>query len=286
MKLVFTSYSGIYLLDTETRHLRAIHQGNGMYYGLTWYNGIMYVAARNSIHDYRLGDEKILTFNKNLEPTGTLPHSFSNHGLHSILPTPDGELWLTAPLKNKIVRVDLKTNKSYDFYPNDLVKDRDHNHFNALTLDRGKILINVHNNGRSDSEIWVCDYQTRLVHDKIVMPGSTHSHCCWREGNVFWTCASDESQIRSSDGRNILPNKLRGYTRGIVLTSKRIILGESQRQVREKRATAGGSIHIYERGSMRHIMTYHWPQIGQIAEIRALDAVDEHHWPQPMWGTI
>ena len=83
----------------------------------------------------------------------------------------------------------------------------------------------------------------------------------------------------------MLPEKLSGYTRGIVITHNRVILGESERAVRENRAKAGGLIHIYERDTMRHITTYKWPNIGQIAEIRALDAVDELHWPEPFWDS-
>lgn len=280
MKLIFTTYTGVYVLDTETRLINCIHKDHGMYYGLTWLGNKLYVAARNSVSDYRLGNEKILIFNRNLKQIGELPQTFKNCGLHSILTSPDNKLWITASLKNKIICVDLITNSVYNIYPNPKAIDVDHNHFNALTWDNDKILINVHNHSRG-SEIWICNPDPFDVIKKIAMPGSTHSHCCWKDNDSYWTCASEESQIKNHHGDSLLPKKLVGYTRGLVLTKNRLIVGESERAVREKRATSGGLIHIYERGTMRHITTYRWPNIGQIAEIRALDAYDEHHWPDP-----
>ena len=70
---------------------------------------------------------------------------------------------------------------------------------------------------------------------------------------------------------------------GIALTPNRLILGESQREVREKRAEAAGHIHLYRRDDMKLLRRFSFPKIGQIAEIRVLDHKDEHHWPEPLF---
>lgn len=283
MKLLFTSYTGVYTFDTNYEKLEPVHLNSGMYYGITWHNNKVYVAARNSISDYRLGNESILVFNKNLKFIESLPLRFPNHGLHSILIDPDtGWLWVTASLKNKLVLVNLENNQTKDYYPNKLKKDIDYNHFNSLTTSGTKMLLNAHNHQRGSS-IWILNRgKSPKVTSEINMPGATQSHCCWKFLDKYYTCASHQGQVTSNKGNKVLPKTLSGYTRGIVLTSKWMLVGESARAVREDRAKAGGFIHLYDRSTMQLIKTYKFPKIGQIAEIRVLDHLDDHHWPKPL----
>lgn len=283
MRLLFTSYKGFYFLNTDKGVVHPIHEGSGMYYGLTWFNNIIYVAARNSVTDYRLGNEKILMFNKDLKFIGEMAYRFEDYGLHSILVDPISErLWATGALRNCVAMLDLKITEKKHFWPNK-VKNSDRNHFNSLTYQNGKMLLNAHNNGLDCGEIYICKSGKHPKVESIErIPGTTHTHCCFYLDGELATCASEQSQITTVNG-NILPRKLKGYTRGIVLTQDKLVVGESQRAVREDRVNSDGIIHIYDRKSVEKIEKFNMKNIGQVAEIRCLDEHDEHHWPDPMY---
>ena len=279
MDLIFTSFKGIFRINTSTMDIRKIHSGSGMYYGITWHNDDLYVVARNSSYDYKLGDERILIFNKDFDYVGYMDHQFVDCGLHEILINPDdGRLWLTASLKNKILII---SNESCDeFYPNPLKVDIDFNHFNSLFFD-GNMFITAHNKGISDSEIWEVSPNTLEVIDKYPMKECTCSHCCFKMDGKLATCASAQSSVKNIDGEPLLTSDFIGYTRGIAITDTEIAVGDSAIADHGNRTNADGWIHIFDRQSMSLKHKIHFPNIGQIAEIRSLNEKDYRHWPDP-----
>jgi hypothetical protein len=286
MKLIFTSFKGVYVINTDRGNPHLIHTGLGMYYGLTWLGEKLYVAARHNYSDLSNNqNEKILVFNRKLEFVGKLfPWDNARLGFHSILADPKtNDLWITCPGSNKVVLLDVTTGRRRDFWPFPKIKGREYNHFNSLMIHGDNMLLNAHNGfieprGSVNSEILVCSRsKTPKVLDKIVFKGVRNSHCCFYVGDELCTCASDLGQIITQSGNALLPESLSGYTRGVVITKDRIVVGESQRAQRENRISADGWIHVYSRPDMAKVQTIHLPKIGQVAEIRALDTPDEHH---------
>jgi len=286
MKLIFTSFKGIYVVNTDKGVPHQIHTGLGMYYGLTWLGDKLYVAARHNYSDLSNNqNEKILVFNKKLKFTGQLfPWKNTKLGFHSILADPKtNDLWMTCPGSNKVILMDITNGRRRDFWPFPKVKNREYNHFNSLMIHGDHMLLNAHNGfieprGSMNSDILICSRsKDPKVLDRVVFKGVRNSHCCFYIDDELCTCASDVGQIITKDGRKLLPEALAGYTRGIVVTHDRVVLGESQRAQRENRLSADGWIHIYDRADMNKIKTIHLPKIGQVAEIRVLDIHDEHH---------
>lgn len=284
MDLIFTSYKGVYRIDTDTEKIHIIHSGEGMYYGVTWNKHKIYVAARRSISDYKLGDERIFVFDKDLKLVGKMPQQLKNHGLHEILIDPTtGLLWATASLQNKIVMLGVDgSTKSY--YPN-AFKNIDHNHFNSLCLVGGNMLITAHNNGKKDSEIYKCSIGEKpKVIKKYKMKGCTHSHNCFILDGELCTCASEESAVKTKEGHSLFDVKFGGYTRGVVIGKREIVVGVSARAIREDRIQADGNIFIFDRDTRELKKKIDLPKIGQVAEIRALSDPDDRHWPDPILG--
>ena len=283
MRLLISSYSGVYVLEPfKSNKTHYIHRNSGMYYGITWSEDNLYLVARNNKGDQNMNkNEHIVILDNNFKKKGIIEFKENpGTGFHSIQYDPQyNNLWVTAPGLNKLILINLDNNNHKNIFPNK-TKNKRNNHFNSLTLLENKILVNSHNGfssiGRSQIYVYSRDKKPKLLEiiNTNVQPGS---HNCFYIGDELCTCDSFASQVSTIDGKKLLPNRLNGYTRGIVLTDKYLVVGESQRAERHDRLTADGRIHIYKLDNMDKMKEIYLKNIGQIAEVRSLDDVDYHH---------
>jgi hypothetical protein len=280
-----TTWQSVFVLDLASRLIYHLHRGSGSYFGATWCQDFLYVAARFGYNDVvESSVEKILKFDKRLKFVGYVEGANEKRmGLHSMQFDPEhNKLWVTATAKNKIKIVNVKTGEIEIFHPNPQKTNTDWNHFNAATINGQYMMINAHN-GRNNipyGQVYFCrrkkPYQTEFV---VPMLKSSQSHECFVLNNELHTCASEQGQITNYKGRGVLPKKWKGYTRGIVITPKTLFVGESKRAERFYRKDVDGWIHIYRRRGRRFVFnkSLHFPKVGQILAIRALDRRDFHH---------
>ena len=105
MQIIVTTFKSVLLIDSKSGKIRTIHDGAGVYYGITWNKKKLFVAARFGYKDELGQVERIAVFDHKLNHKGYLDGANeTNAGYHSIQWDPKfNNLWMTAPHQNKII---------------------------------------------------------------------------------------------------------------------------------------------------------------------------------------
>jgi len=273
--LLITTCSGFYKLSIDTEQLTPIHQGSGAYYGITWSHDKIFVAARNSVDDYKLGNEQILIFNNNLSYVGSLPNVFENVGLHQIqYDALYDKLYVTLTLKNQIAYV--VDNNITRISPNKNESGNDINHFNSLLLHNDRLFITAHNKGIKPSEVYEHDRKDGTLIKIHTMIDSLAAHNCGFINNKLCVCDSHCGQISNIYGHKLLNENHNVYTRGLSITDNHVVIGGSQKSDAKQRPKAHGYIYLYNK-NFDLLKTLFLKNIGQVFDLRILDCVDYCH---------
>jgi hypothetical protein len=281
MKIIATTFKSVLVIDLNDEKIHRIHEGAGVYYGITWDKERLFVASRFGYKDELGQVERVAIFNKKLRFSGYLSGANDkNAGYHAIQYDPKfGNLWITAPHQNKIIILGLKSGKRHEIYPNEEKIGKNWNHFNSVTLHKRYMMINAHNGiGVSRTgQVYFCNRKDFSLSHIVDMKTSSHTHNCFIFKKELYTCSSDTGLIVNRDGKPLRPGRLKGYNRGIAISDKVLLVGESARAAREDRVNADGFIHIYDIWKLNLIKTISLPKCGQILSIRILDRRDRHH---------
>lgn len=240
-EVLITTSQSILLVNVSTKDIKVLHQGAGLYYGVTTDGNNIYIAARNrgvsslSPKDKEIGS--ILVFNKYFEHIDTLkPDSFELKDLHQIKYY-DGKLYATCTHDNLIA---IYENNSWSkWYPNEN-RDIDVNHFNSIYINNDSLYLLAHN--FANSQIMEYDIKTYKLKNTISL--GIQAHNIHLDKNIFMTLSSKESKLLFSDGKIIQSEGfIRGFAKDVNNTS---YIGSSQIAERKERDFTDGKVFIYK----------------------------------------
>lgn len=263
MKLLVTTSRSLLLLDTQTGEFRPIHQGAGLYYGITATLRHYLVAARgrmvSSTASAAAERGEILIFNRRLEHIGAWQAPFALRDIHEIK-WHRRHLYVTCSYDNMLA-IRTPRGEWLQWYPlgEPQAEPRDRNHFNSLYLQGRSLWLLAHNRGPSD--ILQFDIPSRtLVHRQ---PLGQEAHNLWRIRGQWHTCSSAESGIATADGR-LIPTG--GFPRGIARLAQGWAVGISQLAERSQRDYTSGQIALYDK-NWQKIHTHPLPNEGLVLDI-------------------
>lgn len=120
--------------------------------------------------------------------------------------------------------------------------DRGYRHVNAILAVGDRILLMLHNGGRS-SQILVLDLSWRQITVWDLPHSGCHDLACLPDGTLL-ACGSPAGELIALDGR--AKRITRMMTRGLAVSDREIVVGASQFSVRRARVRARGALHFLD----------------------------------------
>jgi hypothetical protein len=271
LKFLVTTSRSFLLLEYPQMNQKVLHQGYGLYYGITYNQDFIYVAARKrmltSSVDRSDEDGVILVFNKELclhdEITST---AFPLRDIHQI-EYDNGKLYVTCSFDNMIAIYDFKTTTWRQWFPIQEARGSDIHHFNSFLIEEESIFILAHNFGNSQIYQFSKD-SLDYVGQKIEL--GRYAHNIWKSQGALFICSSGEASIKSDKG---FVKKLDGFLRGVSISKEYLLVGSSEKVERKDRDMTDGSIfvltHDYE---IKEILSLKGE--GMVLDIRVVDTFD------------
>lgn len=259
------------MIDSVTGVQDVVHSGRGLYYGITFSEKYIYVAARNSVNcfDY-LGHQveergEIIIFNSRLKEIGNLHAPFPLRDMHQILFF-DEKLWVTCSLDNMVAVYDFHEWKKW--YPIADCKDegKDVYHYNSLFFHGQRLYVLAHNFG--PSFILEFSYPDLVLQKRYTLGNQAHN--IWLSNSHLFTCDSFNGTVVNEQG--VLAD-LGGFTRGAVGLAGKLFIGSSDIAERADRSKV--SSEIFELDDKWNILSKISIQgHGQLLDLRCPGAFD------------
>jgi len=251
MKLLVTTSRSVLLFDPRSGAFPPIHEGGGLYYGITPTPRHYLVAARRRMvssatpADHERGE--ILVFNHRFEHVDTWQAPFALRDMHEIK-WHRGYLWVTCSFDN-MVAVRTPRGGWQQWYPLGEPSGavRDINHFNSLALKGDDLWLLAHNRG--GSEILHFDIPTRTLRSREALGHQAHN--LWRVGGRWHTCSSAEGAVVGAAGLRVPTG---GFPRGIAKLPQGWVVGISELAERGRRDFTDGQLALFDR---------HWREQGR-----------------------
>ena len=264
-----------YLLNVDIlkKNISVVNDKYGLFYGITWDNENIYVAAR-WYPEYiplisRFERPRLLVLDNNLKLLDVVKINNKADGLHQILYI-NKNLYLTCSKQDSIL---VGTVNDFSvWYPSTEQKDhnQDTHHFNSIWHHNGKIFLLGHNRGPSD--VWVFPQDTQELINKTSI--GNHAHNIWFEDGFLTVCDSRNGRI-FSDEKGVLC-ETGEFPRGAIIAKDFNVIGLSGIAGRSNRIHTEGKLNIYSK-NWKLLDQISLGRCGQVCEIRSLDGDDEAH---------
>jgi hypothetical protein len=239
--LITTSFSFL-KLNVNDGAIHRLHQGDGLYYGITRSPDNIFVAARRRLVSSDMPQEEergvILVFDNNLQQVDTIVSPFPLRDMHEIKWI-DNQLWIVCSFDDMIAILDGKT--WHRWYPLGMSQTGIHDryHFNSLMFENKYVWILAHKRGPSNLLLY--DVNTHQLLDTINL--GEQSHNIWKYRGEILTCSSGTGQIVGSKGFNLT---LGGFPRGVAYLNRNLYIGISALAERKERDFTSGYILVYD----------------------------------------
>lgn len=229
-KFLVATTNRLLCIDLKERELQTVHEGSGLYYGISFYNDCYYVAARCNRNSYSNKNDEagvILVFNNRLQCINTLHSPFPLRDIHGIAHC-GGKLWITCTFDNFVAIYDHTEDNWSKWYPLPENRENDINHFNTLHFDEYRGYLIAHNLGVS--ELITFDPASLSVLESQVI--GHHCHSIFDNDEVLY-CDSARGLVRSLNNSFLL--RLGGFTRGLAAYKNNLLVGISEFTSRDER---------------------------------------------------
>lgn len=277
MNLLVSTTKAVLAVDIERDKVCVLHEGAGLYYGLSWDERCIYLASRPGRDEVE--GASIHVYNHQWEHLGDhfLPEVRDLHQVYAV----DGELWVASSGQDLFWVYSLETFKPlFQFCPiaSKTLGVSDSHHFNSIFVTPDKIYSLAHNRNEG-SFVLVHDRQTRSLIERIDGMGfQSHNIYVNPEGAVI-SLNSGGATITSNQHPDFvrdLPLE-HAFPRGLAVTDDSIVVGVSPYESdAEKRLSGLSKVIIYD-NSYNHIKNFSLGPYGSVYEVRALNAVDYCH---------
>ncbi|MBB4955257.1 hypothetical protein H4S14_003293 [Agrobacterium vitis] len=272
--LAVTNTKTFHIIDERTRSLWKVDEDNHVYYGITFTQNRLYVAARQSAYgsDRENQNNVILCFNTRLELEETLQPDIPLRDIHQITIV-DDILYVCSTFDDQIGCYDNKT-KTWAFWQpfgESEISGRDLHHINSITVTTDEILLS----GTRDIG-WVArfDKKTRLLKGEKRQLGQK-THNVWLENGLIHICSSHAGSILNEAGQQYaLGNN--SWTRGYCRDRHYRHIGLSETLIREDRADSDSCIVQCDE-DFNILQSFKIEGAGMIHDLRTLDTPDPSH---------
>lgn len=244
MKLLVTTSRSLLLLDTASGELRRLHQGGGLYYGITATRRHYLVAARGRgvSSTVPAAEERgeILVFDRRFGHVDTWRAPFALRDMHEIA-WHRKHLWVTCSFDD-MVAVRTPDGAWQQWYPlgEPATEPRDVHHFNSLYLHGRHLWLLAHNRG--PSEILQFDIPSRRLLGRRAL--GCQAHNLRPMAGQWHTCSSGEGAIVGLAGTRM---ETGGFPRGMVRLSGGWAVGISELAERDRRDFTSGEVVVFDR---------------------------------------
>ncbi len=277
MKVLVTTSQSILQVDCVTGHAMVLHQGSGLYYGITRIGSMYAVAARRRLVSSPIPrmDERgcILLFDKHFRPHSTIEAPFPLRDIHQIAWF-DDRLWVTCSFDDRIAIYDgaswerwipeHTSGDAEDRSGGDVPGDR--YHYNSFFIADDEFALLAHNHGPSDLHFF--DRRSRSWRRSIALGRQAHN--VWRDGDAYATCSSIDGKLVGSNGWETATG---GFPRGVCFESVHRAVGISALSERGRRDWTSAAIALYDT-SWRPLHYVHLVREGMILDLAPIAAVD------------
>jgi len=245
MIIVTTSNSILKIEENDILNYKIIETGNGLYYGIDYYENKLYVAARKRLTSSTNSpiseeDGEIRVFDKEFQLVEVIKATFPLRDIHQIRFI-DDDLYVTCTHDNMIA-IRNKKGEWRKWFPLPKAKLADINHFNTIDVDGDKIVICCHNKEEPSEVIYFDKSLNFLMKFKL----GRQIHNYWKEGDEIFTNSSKDSKIISNKGFSMLVGE---FPRGYCKIDDKNYIGVSKILERPARDTKfnNGKINIYDK---------------------------------------
>lgn len=262
--------------DTAEPHCWRIHAGSGVYYGISFSDSRIFVAARRfplqgNEADAAQSNGVILVFDACLNLRQELSASFPLRDIHQIL-WAGGRLFVTAPYDDLVGIYEDGAWRQWTPLPPRPRKERPSGgrHYNSLFVSGGEIYLLAHNFG--PSEVFVFDAATLALQRSF--PFGCYAHNLWREGPDLMTCSSGDGRILSAAGPVVHTGN---FPRGIIVAPEDRYAGIAAFQERREERGSHDSLIAHYDPKWRLVRALSLRGMGMIHDIRCPGVADAAH---------
>jgi hypothetical protein len=283
MHFLVTTSQHLLLLDADSRIVRRIHSGSGLYYGLCLHQGRIVAACRNRLPSKddsgrKLERGSILFFNHRLEVEEEVSPPFPLRDLHGIASL-DGSVWVTCSFDNLVAIFDTGSRSWRKWYPSPDPPegDRDVHHFNTVAKIEDHLVLLAHNWGPSHAFFY---RYPSLTLDSI-RPLGVQAHNLFFVNDSLATCSSAQGVLAAESGWRL---RTGGFPRGFAHAGDLTLVGLSRTATRDERSNLDAVIRVFDPG-WRFMTDYVLGGVGMVLDLlpvylqnAALSNFDP--WPQ------
>jgi hypothetical protein len=274
MSILVTTTRAFWCLDANAGVAYRIDDGNGAYYGISFDDERIFVAARRSAYgagrDTAAERGVILQFAPDLSPCGELGVDFPLRDIHQICCF-DRALWVVCT-RDDLVAIH-RDGEWERWYPLGAPPDAGtgHCHFNSILATDRHILIG----GSIDrvGAIWAFDRDSRRPLRLWYLGYGSHN--LWRDGGELYTMSSLAGEVVSLGGRR--ESLSRGnFVRGVAIAGGSLWYGVSARAPRHRRAYSDSMVVRRSRSDGARTC-FNFRGFGMVHEIRVPGETDQAH---------
>ena len=276
-----SQFFGLVTLDRHHADIRRIHQGRGVYTGISWSDEHVYVASLNNQgcwDDDNAGPDWLLRYDRQLQLCDHIEigardiHQIHWHrdrllicdtGHDRLLSFPRGESWtlpdeglpITRPVANR-------------------------HHLNSVWCNAHDTWLLARYGSPVLSEAWRVDLRQQRILERVPIGCEAHNLCV-RDDTILTCSSGDEAfHLVGKTGIKASVDLQEGYPRGLTHLGRMIVIGTGARGPREIRHRADAKILLVRHGAVYR--RYRLADVGQIYTLRAVDGIDWAH--QGDWG--
>ena len=270
--LILTTTQALWIIDPDRAQAWLIDTGKGVYYGVTIYQGELFVAARQATYgsDREPQNNIILRYDSELRLREILrPLVHPIRDVHQIA-TWDGVLYVTSTFDDLLFEFDIGSGQWSQWSPFDLDEPglgKNRHHINSVQLTDDRITL-----AGLKPQGWAASFDriSRSLIEKIDLGDGTHN--VWWSNGIDSVCSSNEGAIATSDGRSVCVHD-DAWLRGYCESRGRRFVGGSQTRMRSDRAFSDCVIFEIDRDSCvtRSLII---DGAGMLHDLRALDSPD------------
>lgn len=278
--LLVSTYRSLLRVEPRSRSSLVMHTGLGLYYGITWDQSGITVAAR--WYPWYMPTSHIerpvrIRFNRDLTLRDVASLPAAAGGVHQISRIGDQTFYACSREDAYLV----ESEGEYAVWrpsPDPSHHGRDTHHFNSIWSDEDHLFLVGHNRGPSD--VWVFERHSRRFVKKLRM--GEWAHNVWRLDGQLSVCNSRLGRIETQSGEVLAETG--GFPRGVAVTDDRIYVGVSGRAHRMMRWVGRSDLLVFDR-SWNLLDSIDLGHNGGVNEIRVLNKPDLAHNVEPFWPT-
>lgn len=230
--LALTTTQGFWIVEENNKKAWRIDCGKGVYYGLSWSDDYIFVAARQARYggdrmqqrNIILCFDRYLRFVENISPPSAIRdvHQIIFHG---------GKLYVISTFDDKIHILDVASRKWDIWAPFEpiLPEAQDQHHINSIYVHEDEIWLS----GTKPKGGAARFAQKNLVQIEKSYVGNK-PHNTWRQDGNQYVLSSDDGKICSTAGDSIAVFP-KGWLRGVAYTDKGFWIGASEPADRPQR---------------------------------------------------